>query len=220
MLLLSNVRDNLPNGRNLREFLDQTGVTEKSETVRLFPELDSAIEWVEDRILGELERATPEPETSMLLAEMELFKGRKDDTLADLEARLTHRTCAAGEMVYARGEPGDALFMIRRGSVKIFAPIGAGRTRHIATFGRGDFFGGLRFLTGHVQCHEPDQFYVLSLEQFNTSKNTNAWRLPCFQQLHEPWRFLLMQIPKLRCCGTDQACCIVEQAGGANVVAE
>ncbi len=173
MLLLSNVRDNLPNGRNLREFLDQTGVTEKNETVRLFPELDSAIEWVEDRILGELERATPEPETSMLLAEMELFKGRKDDTLADLEARLTHRTCAAGEMVYARGEPGDALFMIRRGSVKIFAPIGAGRTRHIATFGRGDFFGGLAFLDGRPRGNDAiaaaeTEFYVLSLEQFNT----------------------------------------------------
>ena len=173
MLLLSNVRENLPNGRNLREFLEQTGVTEKVDTVRLFPELDSAIEWVEDRILGEVERATPEPEVSMLLAEMELFKGRKDDTLADLEARLTHRTCAAGEVVYSRGEPGDALYMIRRGSVKIFAPIGAGRTRHIATFGRGDFFGGLAFLDGRPRGNDAiaaaeTEFFVLSLEQFNT----------------------------------------------------
>ncbi|MBK7414050.1 MAG: SLC26A/SulP transporter family protein [Dechloromonas sp.] len=172
MLLLSNVRDNLPNGRNLREFLEQSGVKEKGETVRLFPELDSAIEWVEDRILGELELATPEPETPMLLAEMELFKGRKDDTLADLEARLTHRICAAGEVVYSRGEPGDALFMIRRGSVKIFAPIGAGRTRHIATFGRGDFFGGLAFLDGRPRGNDAiaaveTEFFVLSLEQFN-----------------------------------------------------
>lgn len=173
MLLLSNVRENLPNGRNLREFLEQTGVTEKADTVRLFPELDSAIEWVEDRILGEVERAMPELESSMLLAEMELFKGRKDDTLADLESRLTHRTCAAGEVVYSRGEPGDALYMIRRGSVKIFAPIGAGRTRHIATFGRGDFFGGLAFLDGRPRGNDAiaaaeTEFFVLSLEQFNT----------------------------------------------------
>jgi SulP family sulfate permease len=173
MLLLSNVRENLPNGRNLREFLEQTGVMEKADTVRLFPELDSAIEWVEDRILGEVERATPEPERPMLLAEMELFKGRKDDTLADLEARLTHRICAAGEMVYSRGEAGDALYMIRRGSVKIFAPIGAGRTRHIATFGRGDFFGGLAFLDGRPRGNDAiaaveTEFFVLSLEQFNS----------------------------------------------------
>ncbi len=172
MLLLSNVRENLPNGRNLRAFLDQTGVTEKHDTVRLFPELDSAIEWVEDRILGEVERVVPEPEAAMLLSEMELFKGRKDETLVDLEARLTSRLCAAGETVYSRGEPGDALFMIRRGSVKIFAPIGAGRTRHIATFGRGDFFGGLAFLDGRPRGNDAiaaveTEFFVLSLEQFN-----------------------------------------------------
>jgi SulP family sulfate permease len=172
MLLLSNVRENLPNGRNLRAFLDQTGVTEKHDTVRLFPELDSAIEWVEDRILGEVERAVPEPETAMLLSEMELFKGRKDETLVDLEARLTSRICAAGETVYSRGEPGDALYMIRRGTVKIFAPIGAGRTRHIATFGRGDFFGGLAFLDGRPRGNDAiavveTEFFVLSLEQFN-----------------------------------------------------
>ena len=172
MLLLSNVRENLPNGRNLRAFLDQTGVTEKHDTVRLFPELDSAIEWVEDRILGEVERVVPEPEAGMLLSEMELFKGRKDETLVDLEARLTSRLCAAGETVYSRGEPGDALFMIRRGSVKIFAPIGAGRTRHIATFGRGDFFGGLAFLDGRPRGNDAiaaveTEFFVLSLEQFN-----------------------------------------------------
>ena len=172
MLLLSNVRDNLPNGRNLREFLDQTGVTENHETVRVFPELDAAIEWVEDRILGEVEHVVAAPETPMLLAEMELFKGRKDDTLADLESRITQRTCAAGESVYSRGEPGDALYMIRRGSVKIFAPIGAGRTRHIASFGRGDFFGGLAFLDGRPRGNDAiaateTEFFVLSLEQFN-----------------------------------------------------
>ncbi len=172
MLLLSNVRDNLPNGRNLREFLEQTGVTEKHETVRLFPELDAAIEWVEDRILGEVEQVVAAPEVAMELGEMELFKGRKDETLADLEARITLRTCAVGESVYSRGEPGDALYMIRRGSVKIFAPIGAGRTRHIASFGRGDFFGGLAFLDGRPRGNDAvaaseTEMYVLSLEQFN-----------------------------------------------------
>jgi SulP family sulfate permease len=171
-LLLSNVRENLPNGRNLREFLEQTGVTENPETVRLFNELDSAIEWVEDRLLGEEERAQPAPETALELAEMELFKHRKDETLADLEARLEKRTCPAGQAIYSTGEAGDAIYLIRRGSVKIFAPIGAGRTRHIATFGRGDFFGGLAFLDGRprgndaVTATETD-FFVLSLEQFN-----------------------------------------------------
>ena len=171
LLLLSNVREKLPNGRNLREFLEQTGVTENAETVRLFNELDSAIEWVEDRLLGEEELSQPAAETAMELAEMELFKNRKDETLVDLEARLEKRTYPAGAPVYSRGEPGDAIYLIRRGSVKIFAPLGAGRTRHIATFGRGDFFGGLAFLDGRSRGNDAvaateTEFFVLSLEQY------------------------------------------------------
>ena len=171
LLLLSNVRENLPNGRNLREFLEQTGVTENDDSVRLFNELDSAIEWVEDRLLGEEEKAQLETEVALQLVEMELFKNRKDETLADLESRLEKRTYGAGETIYARGEPGDAIYLIRRGSVRIFAPLGAGRTRHIATFGRGDFFGGLAFLDGRPRGNDAiagteTEFYVLSLEQF------------------------------------------------------
>jgi SulP family sulfate permease len=180
MLLLSSVRENLPNGRNLREFLEQTGVTENEEVVRVFPELDNAMEWVEDRILGEEEHgdAAPPVETPMQLAEMELFKNRKDDTLADLEACLMPRVYAPGETIYSSGEPGDALYMIRRGSVKIFAPMGAGRTRHIASFGRGDFFGGLAFLDGRPRGNDAiagveTELYILSLEQFNQLSETH-----------------------------------------------
>jgi sulfate permease, SulP family len=171
MLLLSNLRESLPNGHNLREFLEQTGVTENAETVRLFPELDAALEWVEDRLLGEEERAIPEPEVAMQLTDMDLFKHHKDETLVDLEGRLEKRTYAAGETIYACGEAGDAIFMIRRGSVKIFAPIGAGRNRHIATFGRGDFFGGLAFLDDRPRgndaiCATESEFFVLTKAQF------------------------------------------------------
>lgn len=172
LLILSNVRENLPNGRNLRDFLTQTGVTENPESVRLFGELDSAIEWVEDRLLGEREYNQPETETALELSEMELFKNRKDETLVDLETRLVKRTYAAGETVYSRGEPGDAIYLIRRGSVKIFAPLGGGRTRHIATFGRGDFFGGLAFLDGLPRGNDAiaaseTEFFILSQEQFS-----------------------------------------------------
>ena len=173
LLLLSNLRENLPNGHNLRSFIEQTGVTDDGNTVRLFPELDSALEWVEDRLLGEEELPQPALETPMELADMELFKQHKDETLVDLQARLVKRIFTAGENVYSVGEPGDAIYLIRRGSVKIFAPIGAGRTRHIATFGRGDFFGGLAFLDGRPRGNDAissseTECFVLSLEQFNS----------------------------------------------------
>ena len=171
-LILSSVREQLPNGRNLREFLDQTGVTEDGDTVRLFPELDSAMEWVEDRILGEEENAPAVEEPPLDLHEMELFRLRKDETLVDLESRMQKHLFAAGETIYSRGEAGAALYLIRRGTVRIFAAIGAGRTRHIASFSRGDFFGGLAFLDGRPHANDAiaaveTEVYVLSLEQFN-----------------------------------------------------
>ena len=171
-LLLSNVRENLPNGRNLREFLEQTGLMDADDdTVRVFPELDSAIAWVEDRILGELETAQEE-EAPMQLHDMDLFAKHKDETLKDLEARMQLRTYQPGEALYMRGAAGDELFWVRRGAIHILAPLGAGRSRHIASFGRGDFFGGLAFLdnlprTNDAIAHTATEVYLLSREQFN-----------------------------------------------------
>ncbi len=172
LLILSNVRENLPNGRNLVEFLEQTGVLcEDENLIRSFPSLDEAIEWVEDRILGEQERTT-EPESLMQLHEMEVFRRNKDETLKDLEARMEQRSFKAGETIYSNGEAGDAVYWIRRGAVRIFAPIGGGKTRHIASYGRGDFFGGLAFLENHQHINDAvaytdTEVYILSRELFN-----------------------------------------------------
>ncbi|MGA9396456.1 MAG: SulP family inorganic anion transporter, partial [Azonexus sp.] len=154
MLLLAGIREKLPNGRNLREFLEQTGVvTSDTSVIRTFPDLDGAIAWVEDRILGETE-TPPADETPIELQQMELFKNHKDETLKDLEARLEIRAYKAGESIYAVGAPGDAVYWIRRGTVRIFAPLGAGQTRHVASFGRGDFFGGLAFLDNRPRAND------------------------------------------------------------------
>jgi SulP family sulfate permease len=179
MLILSNVRENLPNGRNLREFLEHTGVLDDSETVRIFPELDSAIAWVEDRILGEREVETDlQAEQPMRLAEMEIFARHKDETLKDLEAHIEIRSHKAGETIYMRGQPGDEIYWIRCGTVRIFASMGAGRMRHVASFGRGDFFGGLAFLDSQPRgndatAYTDTEMYFLSREQFNQLAETH-----------------------------------------------
>jgi SulP family sulfate permease len=96
---------------------------------------------------------------------------RKDETMQDLEGRMELRSYKAGDTIYAQGTPGDEIFWIRRGTVRIFAPLGAGRTRHIASFGRGDFFGGLAFLDNRPRGNDAialsdTEVYVLSRKQF------------------------------------------------------
>ncbi len=172
-LLLSNVHEQLPNGHNLREFFEQTGLTgESGDTVHIFPILESAIEWVEERLIGEV-KALVDEEVLLRLQEMELFHGRKDETLADLEERLEQRSCKSGETIYSIGDQGHAIYLIRRGEIRITAPIGGSRQlHHVATIGRGDFFGGLAFLDGRPRsdnaiAHTDTDLYMLTLENFN-----------------------------------------------------
>lgn len=181
-LLLSNVKESLPNGYNLREFLQGSGLIPGQEdsaktgprtTVRVFPTLESAIEWIEDQLIGAEGIAPTDEQVALTVQEMEMFKGRKEDTLADLEARMEIRSYQAGQTIFSLGDPSGELFLIRRGDVRIMAPIGGSRrVHHIASFGRGDFVGGLGFLEGRPRSNNAIAFtncelYALSLEQYN-----------------------------------------------------
>jgi SulP family sulfate permease len=171
-LVLSGIRDNPANGRNLQEFLGGTGLIKpNSKTVRIFPDLDSAIGWVEDRLLGEIEQE-PEFETPMRLQDMELFSGYRDETLNDLEAAMQVRSYAAGETIYPHGSPGDNLYWVRCGTVRLFTSFGNRGVRPVASFGRGEFFGGLAFLDRQPRPNDAialkaTELYVLSREQFD-----------------------------------------------------
>ena len=171
-LLMSNVREQLPNGRNLLEFFKQVGLIDNTDSVRVFQTIESAIEWVEDRLVGDVALPASE-ETPLHLQEMDLFQGRKDATINDLETRMQQRTVKAGEAIYMMGDQDRNLYLIRRGAVRIMAPIsGSRQLHHIASFGRGDFFGGLAFLDDRARsdnavAYTDIDLFVLSYEQFN-----------------------------------------------------
>jgi SulP family sulfate permease len=147
-------------------------ITTFTSYVKVFPEVDDALEWVEDEILG-ADRLDRTGETLLELHEMDLFKARKEETLTALEACLEQRSCKAGERVYSVGDMGDELFLIRRGSVRILVPVEGATGHHVVTFGRGDFFGGLSFLDRQPRSNEAVAFtdvdlFVLRREQFET----------------------------------------------------
>jgi SulP family sulfate permease len=172
-LLFSNVRERLPNGRNLREFLELAGLSPNDGTVQYLPSLEAAIEWVEASLLGQHADDINHDRPPLELHEIELFKGSKPDTLVDLEACLEKRSWKAGETIFLTGDPGNDLFLIRKGEVKVVGSIGrGGAIKHIATYGRGDFLGGQAFLDSHKRANDAIatrdcEMYVLSLEKFN-----------------------------------------------------
>ncbi len=170
-LVLSQLPRNLPSGRDMQEYFDQVGLVRPENPVRVFGELDEALEWVEDRILKDAICELGEPK-ALDLDELELIKGRKAETLAALEQCMEKRTCKAGDKIFRRGDAGDELFLIRKGAVRIMLPISEKQSHHLGTFGRGAFFGEMAFLDGDVRSADAVAFtdtelYVLSRKAFD-----------------------------------------------------
>ena len=170
-LIFSQLPQNLPSGRDMEQYFDQVGLVRPESPVRVFGELDEALEWVEDRILEGALSSTGE-EVALALPEIELFKGRKAETLAALEQAMQSRSCKEGEKIFARGDAGDELFLIRRGAVRIMLPVSDKQSHHLGTFGRGAFFGEMAFLDGESRSADAVAFtdtdlYVLSRKSFD-----------------------------------------------------
>jgi SulP family sulfate permease len=172
LLIFSQLPRSLPSGKDMEQYFDQVGLMRSESHSRVFNELDDALEWVENRILEE-ERLEKAQEAPLELREIDLFKGRKDETLAALEACMEKRSYKAGERICARGDAGHEIFLIRRGTVRIVLPLKDKPGHHLATFGRGDFFGEMSFLDRDLRSADAFAFseadlFVLTRERFDT----------------------------------------------------
>jgi SulP family sulfate permease len=171
-LIFSHLPENVPSGQDMRQYFDQVGLVKSESHIQTFSELDEALEWVEERLIEEehLERMLEKP---LELREIDVFLGRKESTLAALELCMDKRSYKAGEKIFAQGDAGDEMFLIRRGAVRIVLPLSEKQGHHLATFGRGDFFGEMAFLdpaprsAGALAFTDTDLF-VLSRKRFDT----------------------------------------------------
>ena len=144
VLAFSRVPRALPNGNDVEALLRQSGLVAKGRA-QIFADLDDALEWAEDLTLGDGARAADE-QRLLQLHELELFAGRSPETLAALEACAEQRHYPAGHRIFATGDSGDALYLVRGGAVRIILPVTEQASHHLASFGRGDFFGEMAFL--------------------------------------------------------------------------
>jgi len=81
------------------------------------------------------------------LATMPLFAGLSEEVLWAVAQRLLLRHVPAGELIFAEGSPGDALFLIDSGQVELTSGGKAGRAA-LARLGADEFFGETALLTG------------------------------------------------------------------------
>jgi SulP family sulfate permease len=171
-LIFSQLPQSLPSGRDMQQYFEKVGLVRPESPVRVFGELDEALEWVEDRILDSAMCELGEHD-ALALNEIELFKDRKAETLAALEQRMEKRSYKTGDKIFKRGDTGDELFLIRKGAVRIMLPLSERQSHHLGTFGRGAFFGEMAFLDGDVRSADAVAFsdtelYVLTRKTFDS----------------------------------------------------
>ncbi|MCP4592479.1 MAG: cyclic nucleotide-binding domain-containing protein [bacterium] len=82
------------------------------------------------------------------LRSTDLFKGLERDGLSEAVSQLTRRIFTAGETVIHRGDPGDSLFVILRGTAAVVLTNAEGWEYQVATLTDGELFGEMALLTG------------------------------------------------------------------------
>jgi CRP/FNR family cyclic AMP-dependent transcriptional regulator len=103
-----------------------------------------------------------------------LFGAADEDAIDALVRVLRIRRFRRGETVFHQGDPGDALFVLASGSVKVVLPSDEGAEPAIvAILGPGEFFGELAILDGAprsatIRSKSPVEVAVLGIRMFRT----------------------------------------------------
>jgi CRP-like cAMP-binding protein len=105
------------------------------------------------------------------LSAIPLFEGLDADSLEPLGREMRLRRFRRGEVIFHQGDPGDALFIVLTGQVKISLPGETGDEAILATLRPGDFFGELALLDGAPRSAtatalEPVEATVLPRDRF------------------------------------------------------
>jgi len=178
-LLICGIPSSMASRQDLFRYLFRVGlVSENGTGIRVFETRDEGLEWMEDRILTSTGwKGTPE-ESMLDLKQIELLRGLEEVTLEELRKCMIERSYKAGEKIFAQGDEGDEIVMLRRGIVRILLPLAGGKIHHLATINQGDYFGEMAFLdkglrSANAIARTDCDVYILSRKEFNAHSRTN-----------------------------------------------
>lgn len=123
--------------------------------------------------------------TSEFLATVPLFKGLDSVDLARFGDLLREKSYPKGSVILFEDDPGDALFIVRSGRVKVVLVAEDGREVILGLLGVGEHFGELALIddqprSAHVIAMEESSLLVLRREDFRRRVEASpsvAWSL-------------------------------------------
>lgn len=100
-----------------------------------------------------------------------LFSGLGAEAIASLARLCQTRRLPAGQTLFVKGDPGDALYGVRRGQIRIETGTSGGERLTIEVFGAGDLFGEIAVLDGRPRtadavAQEDAELFVLPRADF------------------------------------------------------
>ena len=110
-----------------------------------------------------------ESEFATLLRINPFFRDLGPAIIDRLAALCTVRRLAGGEILFQKGDPGDALYGVRRGQIRIESGTAEGHRITLNALGSGDMFGEIALLDG--QTRTADAIAVETTELFTLRRD-------------------------------------------------
>ncbi len=110
-------------------------------------------------------------DTADLLSQIPIFASLGNEDRASLAERIVRQSFPKGSTLFRRGEPGNALYIIIRGQIRIFASTRQGNEITLALLGPGEFFGEMALLDGeprsaNAEAAEETEVHFLDRDNF------------------------------------------------------
>ncbi len=106
-----------------------------------------------------------------LLAQVPLFNPLNDSDLETLFESIRIQSLKKGQTLFRKGDEGTALYIVKKGTVKIVLPSRLGDEVIVTIFSEGDIFGEMSMFDGEPRSAdalalEPSEIYLLSRRDF------------------------------------------------------
>jgi sulfate permease, SulP family len=178
-LLFSGMPSGIFEQRDFERYLAQMGLVRKGDGVMITETQDSALEWMEERILESAGYIRTDEEKLLDLKDFRLFREFNEQEIAALAAYIGEISLKQGEKVFRCGDQGDELYLVRRGILRVLLPLEGGKYHHLATIGQGGVIGELAFLdrgvrSADVEAKVDTDLYLLSRSRFNELARADA----------------------------------------------
>jgi CRP/FNR family transcriptional regulator, cyclic AMP receptor protein len=114
----------------------------------------------------------PSAEREAQLAKVPFFDGLTPEALAMIAQVTTEETHAYGTRIFQYGDPGDKLYIILEGKVRIFREVGGMGEEALAVLGPGEVFGEMALLdesprSAGALAHEKCRLLVITKDAFD-----------------------------------------------------